>query len=152
MSAHEPTDRLARPAAPGTPLPSPVGRRVILLCVLAVTRGEVLEGGHEGTEPLQGIVQREPLWIYEDASLREAADRMVTEGVGRLVVVTRADPSRPAGSSRAATCWARTAGGSRRRARPRCAGRSAGGKRSPEPAGVPIPVEISAGSRARGQW
>src|SRR6185437_11624954 len=55
-----------------------------------VTRGEVLEGGHDASEPLLAIVQREPLWVYEDASLREAADRMVTEGVGRLVVVTRA--------------------------------------------------------------
>ncbi len=35
--------------------------------------------------------------IFEDSSLREAADRMVTEGVGRLIVVTRGEPSRPTG-------------------------------------------------------
>jgi CBS domain-containing protein len=62
-----------------------------------VTRGEVLEGGHAGSDALRAIVKRAPLWVYEDSSLREAADRMVTEGVGRLVVVKRDNPSRPTG-------------------------------------------------------
>jgi predicted transcriptional regulator len=35
--------------------------------------------------------------VFEDSSLREAADHMVQEGVGRLPVVSRAAPRIPLG-------------------------------------------------------
>ena len=63
-----------------------------------VTRADLLlDDRTDGSLPLRGAVKRAPVVIFEDSSLREAADRMVTEGVGRLVVVARADPARPLG-------------------------------------------------------
>ena len=43
------------------------------------------------------VIKRAPDVIFEDGTLRDAADHMVREGVGRLVVVTRAEPRRVAG-------------------------------------------------------
>jgi chloride channel protein, CIC family len=42
-------------------------------------------------------VKRPPAVVYDDSSLREAADHMVHEGVGRLPVVSRDDPTRVIG-------------------------------------------------------
>jgi predicted transcriptional regulator len=42
-------------------------------------------------------VKRPPAVTYEDNSLREAADHMVHEGVGRLPVVARGAPLRVTG-------------------------------------------------------
>ena len=53
-----------------------------------VTRRDLI-----GTEPdetlVRDIVKRKPVVIFLDSTLREAADHMVREGVGRLAVVTR---------------------------------------------------------------
>lgn len=43
------------------------------------------------------LVRRAPAIAYEDSTLREAADHMVREGVGRLAVVTRDAPDRITG-------------------------------------------------------
>jgi H+/Cl- antiporter ClcA/CBS domain-containing protein len=43
------------------------------------------------------LIQRPPAVIFEDNTLREAADHMVVEGVGRLVVVDRKQPWRMVG-------------------------------------------------------
>jgi CIC family chloride channel protein len=44
--------------------------------------------------PVRQLITRAPAVAFENSSLREAADLMVTEGVGRLPVVTQADPSK----------------------------------------------------------
>jgi CBS domain-containing protein len=59
-----------------------------------VTRAEILEAPG-GT--LRDLVKRAPVVIHEDSSLREAVERMVLEGVGRLVVVDREGPAHPRG-------------------------------------------------------
>jgi predicted transcriptional regulator len=38
------------------------------------------------------ILRRPPIVVYDDCSLREAADHMVRHDVGRLPVVSRTDP------------------------------------------------------------
>ncbi len=44
---------------------------------------------------VRDLIDRPPAAIFDDSTLREAIDHMVVEGVGRLPVVTRADPRRP---------------------------------------------------------
>ena len=43
------------------------------------------------------LIRRPPAVVFSDMSLREAADHMVREEVGRLPVVERGDPSRVTG-------------------------------------------------------
>jgi H+/Cl- antiporter ClcA len=65
-----------------------------------VTRRDLLaadDGGAAATTTLGSLVRRAPITIGEDATLREAADRMVVERVGRLVVVGRAAPGHAVG-------------------------------------------------------
>jgi len=57
-----------------------------------VTRRDLLVPGVDAREPLRNVLRRPALVIYEDSSLREAADRMVEEEVGRLPVVARDAP------------------------------------------------------------
>jgi CBS domain-containing protein len=42
-------------------------------------------------------VQRAPVVIYDDCSLRDAADRMAWEQIGRLPLVSREEPRRVIG-------------------------------------------------------
>jgi CIC family chloride channel protein len=58
-----------------------------------VTRRDLLDGG-EDSETVRRRVTRPPAVVFDDSSLREAADHMVREGVGRLPVVSRDDPER----------------------------------------------------------
>lgn len=60
-----------------------------------VTRRDLLDGSSTGT--LRERIARPPAVVFDDSSLREAADHMVREGVGRLPVVTRDDPERVVG-------------------------------------------------------
>src|SRR4051812_19958540 len=61
-----------------------------------VTRRDLLEEHAAGT--LVRDLLRKPLAVvFEDSSMREAADHMVQEGVGRLPVVARAAPRIPVG-------------------------------------------------------
>ena len=46
---------------------------------------------------VRDLVKRPPAVVFEDSSLREAADHMVQEGVGRLPVVSRSNPRKPIG-------------------------------------------------------
>jgi CBS domain-containing protein len=62
-----------------------------------LTRRDLLDPSHIDARPLGDLVRRPPVIVFEDMSLREAADHMVREGVGRLVVVTRDAPDRIAG-------------------------------------------------------
>jgi CBS domain-containing protein len=61
-----------------------------------VTRRDLLVGPSEGRS-VGDLVARPPARVFEDSSLREAVDHMVREAVGRLPVVSRADPSRVVG-------------------------------------------------------
>lgn len=54
-----------------------------------VTRRDLLEATHAGDAHLGEILKRPPALIYDDNSLRQVADHMVREGVGRLPVVSR---------------------------------------------------------------
>jgi H+/Cl- antiporter ClcA len=61
-----------------------------------VTRRELLDVGAVGRR-VRDLVQAAPSVVFEDSSLREAADHLVTEKVGRLPVVSRSDPRRVIG-------------------------------------------------------
>ncbi len=56
-----------------------------------VTRHEVERVKDGENTMVRSLLKRPPAVAFEDSSLREAADLMVREGVGRLPVVTRAD-------------------------------------------------------------
>ncbi len=80
--------------APGTshqgfPVVEAGGR---LLGVL--TRRDLLDPERPGSARLRGLLRRPAVVVFPDSSLREAADHMVREGVGRLAVVSRAEPSK----------------------------------------------------------
>jgi H+/Cl- antiporter ClcA len=62
-----------------------------------LTRVDLLEAAGDESTPLVSLIRRPPLTIHADASAREASDRMVLEGVGRLVVVDRDDLTRVRG-------------------------------------------------------
>ncbi|MDD1769632.1 MAG: CBS domain-containing protein, partial [Methanomassiliicoccales archaeon] len=47
--------------------------------------------------PVARVVKRPPVVIFETGTLREAADHMVEERVGRLAVVREDDPTRLVG-------------------------------------------------------
>lgn len=57
-----------------------------------VTRRDLLDPDAPGGRPVGELVKRAPVVAYEDNTLRDAADHMVHEGVGRLVVVSRERP------------------------------------------------------------
>lgn len=50
-----------------------------------------------GDLAIRSLIRRPPAVAFEDSSLREAADHMVTEGVGRLPVVSRQAPRKVLG-------------------------------------------------------
>jgi H+/Cl- antiporter ClcA/CBS domain-containing protein len=56
-----------------------------------VTRHEILQVADGAATPVRTLLKRPPAVAFDDSSLREAADLMVREGVGRLPVVTRAE-------------------------------------------------------------
>ena len=63
-----------------------------------VTRRDLLgEGEALAAARVGELLKRPPAVVFEDSSLREAADHMVQEGVGRLPVVSRAAPRIPLG-------------------------------------------------------
>ena len=62
------------------------------LLVGVVTRRDILDPKNPGTVPLRDVVRRAPVVVYEDSTLRDAADQMVVEEVGRLPVVKREEP------------------------------------------------------------
>jgi H+/Cl- antiporter ClcA len=61
-----------------------------------VTRRDLI-GGEDGTRSVGDVVRRGPAVIFDDSTVRDAADHMVREGVGRLVVVRRDAPAHPIG-------------------------------------------------------
>jgi H+/Cl- antiporter ClcA/CBS domain-containing protein len=62
-----------------------------------VTRRDLHDAAHAETTTVRDLLARPAVVAYEDESLREAADRMVIAGVGRLPVLDRGHPERPVG-------------------------------------------------------
>jgi H+/Cl- antiporter ClcA len=67
------------------------------LIVGVVTRRDILDEQQPAMRRIGDLVKRPPAVIFSDSSLREAADHMVREGVGRLPVVERKAPRVPIG-------------------------------------------------------
>jgi chloride channel protein, CIC family len=57
-----------------------------------VTRHELLDAQHPSARSVRSLLKRPPAVAFDNSSLREAADLMARERVGRLPVVTRSDP------------------------------------------------------------
>ena len=57
-----------------------------------LTRRNLLDTALDERTPVRDLVSRPPAVVYEDNTLREAADHMVRERVGRLPVVRRDAP------------------------------------------------------------
>jgi H+/Cl- antiporter ClcA/CBS domain-containing protein len=57
-----------------------------------VSRKELFDLNHENEQLVTTLVHRSPAVVFEDNTLREAADLMVVEKVGRLPVVLRDNP------------------------------------------------------------
>ncbi|MGQ0562667.1 MAG: chloride channel protein [Gemmatimonadota bacterium] len=62
-----------------------------------VTRRDITDSKHEPQTRLEDVIRRAPAVVFAGSTLREAADHMVREGVGRLPVVSREDPRRVIG-------------------------------------------------------
>jgi CIC family chloride channel protein len=62
-----------------------------------VTRRDLLDLELPVTSVVRELISRPPVVIYDDNTVREAADHMVREGVGRLPVVRRESPNRVVG-------------------------------------------------------
>ncbi|MEI9952409.1 MAG: chloride channel protein [Pseudomonadota bacterium] len=62
-----------------------------------VTRHEIADPSAAAEIPVERLLKRPPAVVFEHRSLREAADLMVSLGVGRLPVVSRATPNQVIG-------------------------------------------------------
>jgi CIC family chloride channel protein len=62
-----------------------------------VTRRDLLDPASDETRPIRDLVTRPAAVAFEENTLREAADHMVHEKVGRLPVVARSAPRRVTG-------------------------------------------------------
>jgi H+/Cl- antiporter ClcA/CBS domain-containing protein len=67
------------------------------LLVGVVTRRDLFERAFDDADAVRAVVRRAPVVVYEDSTLRDAADQMVVEHVGRVVVVPRGAPRRVVG-------------------------------------------------------
>ncbi len=95
LAAGEPLARARERLREGPGVPSHNGFPVVDAAgrlVGVVTRRDLLDPARPGSEPVSAAVRRPPVVAFEDESLREAADRMVEEGIGRLPVVSRRAP------------------------------------------------------------
>lgn len=62
-----------------------------------VTRRDLFNPDLPETSALRAVIRRPPAIVFEDNSLREAADHMVKHGVGRMPVVQRENPKKVTG-------------------------------------------------------
>jgi len=62
-----------------------------------VTRRDLLDPAQPSSRRVGELLRRPAAVAYEDSTLREAADHMVREGVGRLPVVARDEPRKVVG-------------------------------------------------------
>jgi chloride channel protein, CIC family len=61
-----------------------------------ITRRDLFEAGGNAVT-VHDLIKRPPSVVYDDSSLRDAADHMARENVGRLPVVSRGEPRRVIG-------------------------------------------------------
>lgn len=85
------TSRGAGTTHQGFPVVGPAGELIGV-----VTRRDLHDARTEG-RPLREIIKRPPVVVFDTSTLRDAADQMVLEQVGRLPVVSRDDPRRVIG-------------------------------------------------------
>ncbi|HVX84510.1 MAG TPA: chloride channel protein [Phycisphaerae bacterium] len=57
-----------------------------------ITRRQLLDPQADPAAPISRLLRRPPVVVYDDVSLREAADHMLRHDVGRLPVISRAKP------------------------------------------------------------
>lgn len=76
----------------GFPVLSDSGRVLGMLM-----RKELFDPARDATEQVLQAIRRAPIVVFEDNTLRDAADQMVNEKVGRLPVVERESPYRLVG-------------------------------------------------------
>lgn len=62
-----------------------------------ITRRDLFDPDKPGLTRIGDMLKRGPILVFEDHTLRDAADLMVAENVGRLVVVSRDAPKRMVG-------------------------------------------------------
>ncbi|MGH8226968.1 MAG: chloride channel protein [Steroidobacteraceae bacterium] len=62
-----------------------------------ITRRDLLDPNQADTNLIGEMLKRGPVIVFEDHTLRDAADLMVAENIGRLIVVARSDPSKLTG-------------------------------------------------------
>ena len=62
-----------------------------------VTHRDLLDPAEPPERRVRDVIKRPPAVVYEDTTLREAADHMIRERVGRLAVVDRNAPSKVVG-------------------------------------------------------
>lgn len=62
-----------------------------------VTRRDLLDASHPDDRRIREVVRRPPVVVYEDSTLRDAADQMVLQHVGRVPVTRRDDDRRVVG-------------------------------------------------------
>jgi CBS domain-containing protein len=84
------------PSGPSTHHGFPVLDEDALL-IGVVTRRDLLDPSYADDEYVAETIKRSPAVAYEDSTLRDAADHMILEGVGRLPVVGRDEPRRVLG-------------------------------------------------------
>ncbi|HET7929824.1 MAG TPA: chloride channel protein [Rhodanobacteraceae bacterium] len=62
-----------------------------------ITRRDLLDPSKPGLTRIGEMLKRGPIVVFEDHNLRDATDLMVTENVGRLIVVERNNPTHMVG-------------------------------------------------------
>jgi H+/Cl- antiporter ClcA len=67
------------------------------LLIGVLTRRDLLDPDNDGRNTVRDLLKRPAVVVFEDSTLRDAADQMVVARVGRLPVVTRKDPRRIVG-------------------------------------------------------
>jgi CBS domain-containing protein len=58
-----------------------------------LTRRDLLDPSKKAEQTLGQLIQRLPKFVYDDCTVRQAADHMVNHGIGRLPVVQRGTPT-----------------------------------------------------------
>lgn len=62
-----------------------------------LTRRDLLDPSKDAALTLSQLIQRLPKFVYDDCTVRQAADHMVNHGIGRLPVLCRDVPPRVVG-------------------------------------------------------
>ena len=81
------TAKAAKYSHQGYPVVDDAG---VLIGVL--TRRDILTTGHSVNSPLAEIIEQPPKFVYDDCTVRQAANHMVNHSIGRLPVLSRQEP------------------------------------------------------------